>query len=105
MIDLSNTRCPDCGATLQERGKSRRVGELLLICAGGHKWQGTLRRGKDGAVYLHPYRSSRRGGEKMVVRSVRIRQEQDNWLQSLPNASETTRDAFDLYRKTYYNSV
>jgi len=62
-----NATCPECGAALVEREKkSKRPGEILLICERGHKRQGRLVSG-----YLHLYRSNYPGmvgeGRKQVA--------------------------------------
>jgi hypothetical protein len=36
---MTQVVCKDCKAPLSFRGKSKRKGELLLICSNGHKWQ------------------------------------------------------------------
>ena len=86
--------CPDCGSTnLSERGTSKRPGELLLVCANGHRFQGRMSYG-----YLHIYRSGPRNPVGYVVRSVRLTPEQATWYDELANGSEIIRLAIDNYR-------
>lgn len=55
--------CKECGGLLKFRGRSRRPGELLLICSNGHKWQ-------SRGVGL--YRSNWKKEGSKVFRGVRV---------------------------------
>ena len=68
---MTETLCEICGSKITERPgrKSKRPGELLLICAQGHKWQGCIVEG-----HLHLYRSNYPGmvGEKRKVKTITV---------------------------------
>ncbi len=69
---MSNAKCPDCGAEITERPqKSKRPGELLLICTGSpaHKWQGRIVGG-----YLHLSRTNAPAwhGEGRKVKAITV---------------------------------
>lgn len=69
---IENAKCKDCGAQLVERDrKSKRPGELLLICQGEtpHKWQGRMIEG-----HLHTYRTNWKGqrGERRKFAGITV---------------------------------
>jgi hypothetical protein len=92
MIIIQNATCKDCGAPLKERKKSKRPGELLLICTGEkpHKWQARMIEG-----HLHLYRSNWKGqrGEGRKVAAITI----SPWQQTILDARGVKQQhAFNL---------
>lgn len=58
--------CPICKSPMRERGKSKRPGELLLVCKNGHERQGRISHG-----YTTLYTTGK-GGRRKTQNNVRM---------------------------------